>query len=495
MNFLTMINEFVDHALRKSKDCLLNMHPGGLAGTPVDQEKKFIEGVMNFIKPCHATLTINFPIIRDDGTIETITAYRSQHSMHCQPTKGGIRFSPHVTQQETEALATLMSLKCAIGNVPFGGAKGGVKIDPKKYTTRELENICRRLTMEWSNKNFIGPAVDVPAPDIGTSAREMGWICDTFKFIHGHHNINALGCVTGKPLTHGGIMGRVSATGHGVYIGIEYFIQHPTVQKRFGLKPSLQGLTFVLQGFGNVGEHTANYLVDAGAKCVGIIEYNCSIYSPNGIDVKDLSAYKSKNNGIKGYPGAQETEENLMFLDVDILIPAALEMQITHENVDRIQAKIIAEGANGPITPEAHRVLIGKNKLVIPDIYLNMGGVVVSYFEWLKNINHVSYGKMTWKYEETRNFAILDSVESSLIELLKDPKIRIRPTEEFMRKIKGVSELDIVTSGLVYTMQKAGHEIISHEEEYRLSGDFRTAAYALALKKIVMFYSNGGITM
>ncbi|KAF0990182.1 hypothetical protein HZS_5950 [Henneguya salminicola] len=470
INFLEMVNYYVDEAIRIAKPKLLDMHPTGLVGTPIESEHNFIEGIIEYIKPCHTSLKINFPIIRDNGHFEVITAYRVQHSLHRLPTKGGeliinIQRNKSVNLKETKALATLMSYKCAVGNVPFGGAKAGVKINPKNYSASELENICRRLTLELCKKNFIGPSLDVPAPDVGTSAREMGWICDTYKNSLGYKDINALGCVTGKPLTHGGIRGRVSATGRGVWLGIENFLKNPYVISYFGFPSTLNGMTFIVQGFGNVGSYAMKYLVKAGAKCVGIIEKDCSLYCKDGINPKELENYKIKNNSIKGYPHAQvittkliifqETKENLLFSDVDILIPAALEMQINSENVDYIKAKIIAEAANGPITPTANKILLEKKKLVIPDLYLNIGGVVVSYFEWLKNINHVSYGRLTWKYEEDNNYSLLSSVETSLIEHFKDSSIKIKPSDLLKKKISGVSEKDIVRSGLQFTMERS----------------------------------------
>ncbi|KAF1744174.1 hypothetical protein MXB_5446 [Myxobolus squamalis] len=473
-NFLKMINRFVDDAIRVAKPRLLAIHENSLNKNQHESASNFIDGIINYIKPCHTVLTVNFPITRDNGQFEVITAYRAQHSLHRSPTKGGIRFSEHVTQEETEALATLMSYKCAVGSVPFGGAKAG---------DRELEHICRRLTLELAKKNFIGPAIDVPAPDIGTSAKEMGWICDTYKNSLGYNDINALGCVTGKPLTHGGIHGRVSATGRGVWHGIESFLKNQHVCNTLGIEPTLKDKTFVIQGFGNVGLHTMRYLVRAGAKCVGVIERDCSLYNPDGIDPKELEEY------------VIETWENLLFADIDILIPAAVEMQISADNADKIKAKIIAEAANGPVTPSGHEILLSKNKLVIPDLFLNMGGVVVSYFEWLKNINHVSYGKLTWKYEEESNYLLLSSVEKSLNQFFHDGQIQIKPSEQYLNRIAGASEKDIVHSGLTYTMERSAKELIACASEYNLGINYRLAAYIVAITKIVNSYSNGGITM
>jgi len=368
---------------------------------------KFDEGLLKQMKVCNDVLHITFPLEKDDGRIEVIQAWRVEHSHHKLPTKGGIRYSTTVNEDETMALAALMSYKCAVVDVPFGGAKGGVCIDKKNYTQAELERITRRYTYELIKKNFIGPGIDVPAPDYGTSSEEMAWILDTFRQMS--TDINAEGCVTGKPVEMGGIRGRTEATGRGVYFGIKEACSNKEDMKELGLEVGVEGKTFVVQGLGNVGYHAAKFMVEGGAIMVGVAEIDGSIYSEKGIDLEKLMKYKEENNGITGFEGTTELENSNAVLEsqCDILIPAALENQINEENADKIKAKIIGEGANGPTTAKAHKIMKKRGALIIPDNYLNAGGVTVSYFEWLKNIQHMRFGRMGKRFEENSYKKIL----------------------------------------------------------------------------------------
>ncbi len=279
-----------------------------------------------------------------------------------------------VTQDEVMALAALMTYKCAIVNVPFGGGKGGIKIDPKKYTPYELEKITRRYTSELIKKNFIGPAVDVPAPDYGTGEREMAWIVDTYAAMH-PHEIDAAGCVTGKPVSQGGVRGRKEATGLGVFYGLKEVCSMEEEMLKRGLTPGVEGKRVVVQGLGNVGYHSAKFFSEAGAIIVGIAEFEGSISKPDGIDVEALVEHRKRTGSILDFPGAINLENNAaaLELDCDILIPAALEQVITKENAPRVKAKIIGEAANGPLTPDADEILLAKGALVVPDMYLNAG--------------------------------------------------------------------------------------------------------------------------
>lgn len=387
--------------------------------------------------------------------------------------------------QEVEALASLMTYKCAVVDVPFGGAKGGIKIDPKKYSVEQLERITRRYTMELCQKKFIGPGVDVPAPDVGTGPREMAWIMDTYsQFNVG--DVNAAGCVTGKPLSLGGVRGRNEATGLGVYYGIREFLSYPEVQKKTGVSGNMADNTVVVQGFGNVGYFAAKFFEENGAKIVGVGERDCAIYDPNGLNVEELHKYYKANGSFKGYSNtAQIYEESTKILETecDILIPAALERQIGLRNVANIKAKIIGEGANGPVTPDAHDVLESSGKVVVPDLLLNAGGVTVSYFEWLKNLSHVRFGRMNKKWDER--------ARSKVVALVEENAGRALTEAERKAIVHGAEEADLVYSGLEDTMIQACQETRQTAELKKV--DFRSAAYINAIQKIAAVYEGSGM--
>ena len=313
--------------------------------TYVDQATgftKFPKGLIEQIKVCNAVYRIRFPIKKNDGSIEVIEAYRVQHSHHKLPTKGGIRYSEMVDQDEVMALAALMTYKCAVVNVPFGGAKGGIKINTKNYTEDELERITRRYTFELIKKGFIGPSLDVPAPDYGTGAREMSWIADTYMQFN-QNEINAAACVTGKPIAMGGVHGRTEATGRGIFYGLKHACSFADDMKKIGLSTGIEGKTVIVQGFGNVGYYAAKVMEENGAIIVGIAEYEGGLYNAKGIDIEDLKKYQIANKTIRNYPKAKFIKHSnlLMEHECDILIPAALENQITTQNASNIKAKII----------------------------------------------------------------------------------------------------------------------------------------------------------
>ncbi|TKB95508.1 Glu/Leu/Phe/Val family dehydrogenase [Pedobacter cryophilus] len=455
----------------------------------VDQAAQFTnhdKGLLNQIKACNSVYRFQFPI-RRGNSFEIIHAWRVEHSHHMSPTKGGIRYSEMVNEDEVMALAALMTYKCAIVNVPFGGAKGGIKINPKNYTVAELENITRRYTVELIKKNFIGPGIDVPAPDYGSGEREMSWIADTYLTMN-PGQLDALGCVTGKPIALHGIAGRREATGRGVAYAIRECVSVAEDMKALGLTAGLAGKKVIVQGLGNVGYHSAKFLIEFGAIVVGFCEYEGAIYNENGLDLDDVFNHRKSTGSILGYPKAskefKDSSEGLE-QDCDILVPAALENQITDKNIARIKAKIIAEGANGPTTPAAAAAFIENGGIIIPDMYANAGGVTVSYFEWLKNLSHVAFGRMGRRYDENSNINIMNMVESTTgVTLTAEQRAMIA---------KGATELEIVNSGLEDTMVRSYHEIREIKMSNKKIDSLRTAAFIGAVDKIAVSYMNMGI--
>jgi glutamate dehydrogenase (NAD(P)+) len=442
-------------------------------------------GLLEQIKQCNSVYRMHFPVKIGDK-IEVIKAYRVQHSHHKTPCKGGIRFATSVNLDEVMALAALMTYKCAIVNVPFGGAKGGISIDPKKYTPYELEKITRRYTHELIKKNFIGPGTDVPAPDYGTGEREMAWILDTYTSMK-PGEIDAAGCVTGKPVTQGGVRGRREATGLGVFFGIREVCNMPDTMKKLGLPLGIEGKTVVVQGLGNVGYHAAKFFREGGAKVIALAEYEGAIMNPAGLNEEDVFQHRKKTGSILNFPGATNIAKSTDALEVecDILIPAALENVINGENAPRIKTKIIGEAANGPLTPEADEEFIKRGILVVPDMYLNAGGVTVSYFEWLKNLSHVRYGRMEKRFTEDMNSKILGQIEG-----LTGKKVETKERDMIMH---GADEVDLVRSGLEETMITATKEIMDCWKSNPTIPDMRTAAYVVAINKVGTSYAELGI--
>jgi len=441
--------------------------------------------ILEMIRECNSIYSFKFPIRKGDH-FELISAWRVEHSQHMLPTKGGIRYSEMVNEDEVKALAALMTYKCALVNVPFGGAKGGVKINPKNYTIRELENITRRYTSELIKKNFIGPGIDVPAPDYGTGEREMSWIVDTYQTFN-PGQINSIASVTGKPIAQHGIAGRREATGRGVFYATRECVSIAEDMKALGLEPGLGNKRVIVQGLGNVGYHSAKFLMDGGAIIVGICEYEGSIYDPNGLNVDEVVAHRKETGSILNFKKAKSFTHSAEGLEqeCDILIPAALENQIHMDNIGKIKAKIIIEGANGPTTPDAAQYFEKNGGIIIADMYANSGGVTVSYFEWLKNISHVSFGRMDKRYVENSMRNIVQAIETNHgIPLSAEQKKVI---------IKGASELELVNSGLEETMVRAYNEIREVKLSHPKIQGFRTAAFVSAIDRIATTYTNLGI--
>jgi glutamate dehydrogenase (NAD(P)+) len=438
------------------------------------------------IKAGNSLYRFEFPIRYPDGSMKVVQAWRAEHSHHKLPVKGGIRYSAAVHEDEVMALAALMTYKCAIVDVPFAGGKGAVQIDAKQCTLEELERITRRYTHELVKKNFIGPGVDVPAPDYGTGEREMAWIVDTYLAMH-PGALDGLACVTGKPVTQGGIRGRREATGRGLFYALREVCAHEEDMAAVGLPPGLEGKRIVVQGLGNVGYHIAKFCQEGGAILVGLAEYEGAIASPDGLDVDAVVAHRRESGSILDFPGATDIAHSVdaLALDCDVLIPAALEKQITGDNAAAVKARIVLEGANGPTTPEADAILNDKGTIVVPDVYANAGGVTVSYFEWLKNLSHVRFGRMQNRYQEAMQLRMLAAIESAT-----GKQFTAAEKTAFVRE---ADELTLVNSGLEETMVGAYREI--REARRRQAGipDLRTAAFAIAIEKVGRAYKELGI--
>jgi glutamate dehydrogenase (NAD(P)+) len=444
------------------------------------------QGLLDQIRSCNSVYFMQFPLKKRDGTYEVIHAWRVEHSHHRLPTKGGIRFSQMVDQDEVMALAALMTYKCAIVDAPFGGAKGGVKISVPQYTDAEIETITRRYTAELCKKNFIGPGIDVPAPDYGTGEREMAWMVDTYATFH-PGDINADAAVTGKPVSQGGIRGRREATGLGVFYGIRECLNHDRLMQKLGMPVGLEGKRVAVQGLGNVGYYAAKFLSESGCKLVALSERDGTLVNPNGLVLEDVMAYWRETRSILGFPGAVSIPDPVAVIEqeCDILVPAALEQQITTENAHRVQAKVVAEGANGPTTFDAGDVLFQRGRVIIPDLYLNAGGVTVSYFEWLKNLSHVRFGRMDKRFQEASQGHIVAALEELTGKKLT-PEMRAMV-------VHGAREEDIVYSGLEETMATAFHEIAERMLRDDRITTLRTSAFAIAIEKVAQAYLELGV--
>ena len=443
-------------------------------------------GLAEQIRSCNSVYQVQFGVKLGDQ-YEVFTGWRAVHSEHILPVKGGIRYADFATQDEVEALAALMSYKCSIVMIPFGGSKGALKIDPRQYSEKDLEKITRRFAQELAKRDLIHPSLNVPAPDMGTGEREMGWISDTYQTLF-PEQANGMGCVTGKPVHLGGIVGRVEATGRGVQFGLREFFRHPEDVTRAGLEGSLEGKRIVVQGLGNVGYHAAKFLSgEDGATITTIIERDGAIHSANGLDVEAVKTHIAEHHGVKGFPGSDYTADgaSLLEADCDILIPAAMEAVINHDNAARIQAPLIAEAANGPVAYDADEILREKGTVIIPDAYLNAGGVTVSYFEWVKNLARIRFGYLERRNEERRGQIIVEALEKMLNTTV--------PAEIRDQLTTGSDELALVRSGLDDTMRNAYNNIRDIFNARDNVVDLRTAAFVCGIERIAKRYESMGI--
>ena len=443
-------------------------------------------GLAYYLQTVDNVYQIRFPV-KINGKVESFIGWRAVHTEHKLPAKGGIRFALNVNQDEVEALAALMSYKCALVDVPFGGSKGGLAIDPQKYDEETLERITRRFAFELMRKGYIGPGTNVPAPDMGTGGREMAWIANTYK-THSQNDIDYMACVTGKPISQGGIRGRTEATGRGVVFGLREMFRHPDDVRNANLEGnSLEGKRIIIQGLGNVGYHTAKILEEEdGAKIIGVLEYDGGIFNKEGIKIEDLARYRKETGGVKGFSNGKYIKDGTILLeeDCDILIPAAMEGVIRQDNAPRIKANLIAEAANGPVTFGADSILSQKGVVILPDTYLNAGGVTVSYFEWIKNLSHIRFGRMQRRYEENQNRAILSAIENL------GGKVPEKISKQLMQ---GADEVELVRSGLDDTMRLAFQDIRQRYWDRKNIPNYRVAAMAIAIEKIASNFLEQGV--
>jgi glutamate dehydrogenase (NAD(P)+) len=476
------MNPTNEPSFRQSVDIMFN-HAVALMDLPPGLEEK--------IRVCNATYTVRFGV-RLRGTIKTFTGYRSVHSEHMEPVKGGIRYATGVNQDEVEALAALMTYKCALVDAPFGGSKGGLCIDPREYDEYELELITRRFAYELIKRDMINPAQNVPAPDMGTGEREMAWIADQYKRMN-TTDINSVACVTGKPINAGGIQGRTEATGRGVQYALRAFFRDKAGLKKVGFSGGLDGKRVVVQGLGNVGYHAAKFLSqEDGCKIVAIIERDGALFDENGLNVEAVHEWIMKHSSIKGYMDTHfvEVGAKLLEADCDILIPAALEGVINLGNAEEIKAPLIVEAANGPVTAGADDILQKKGTVIIPDMYANAGGVTVSYFEWVKNLSHIRFGRMQRRQEEARHQLIVDELER----LSADTGIGWELSPNFKDKyLRGAGELELVRSGLDDTMSTAYEAMANVWHGRDGVENLRTAAYLVSIGKVAQSYRAKGL--
>ncbi|MCK1496693.1 Glu/Leu/Phe/Val dehydrogenase [Bradyrhizobium sp. 188] len=444
------------------------------------------EGLAERIIQCNSTYTVRFGV-RLRGRMYSFIGWRSVHSEHSEPVKGGIRYAPNADAEEVEALAALMTLKCSLVDVPFGGSKGALKIDPREWNQQELERITRRFVQELNKRNLIGPGVNVPAPDVGTSEREMAWMVDEFRRANPTDVVNARACVTGKPLSKGGIAGRTEATGRGVQFAIQSYLRDPRTPGLNGRR-DLKDASVVVQGFGNVGYHAAKFLSEEDdARVIAVAERDGYVANPKGLPIELLKRHQVQTGSILGFAGGTSAAGDMSGIELacDVLIPAAMENAIHSENADRIKAHLLVEAANGPVSFEADKTLRSRGVTILPDLYVNAGGVVVSYFEWVKNLTHIPFGLMERRRRERRNQTI-----ATALERMTGKRFPADMRDEFL---EGGAEIDLVRSGLEDVMRSTWARIADLMEERPELGDYRTAAYVASIRQIAEAYEAIGI--
>ena len=444
------------------------------------------KGLATKIRIANSTYVTRFGV-RLRGEMHTFEGWRSVHTNHPSPAKGGIRYAPYADLDEVEALAALMSYKCALMDLPFGGSKGALKINPSEWSSEELERITRRFTQELVRHEFLNPSLNVPAPDVGTNETTMMWMADEYKRLR-PTDINGSACVTGKPLPAGGIEGRIEATGRGVQFALHSFFDCETDRTKSDLPQNLNECRVAIQGFGNVGYHTAKFLsVEDGCRITTIIEHDGAVHDDEGIDVEALREHFNTTGGFKGYPHGKYTtrDSSNLACDCDILIPAALEGVITGENAKSLKTSLIVEAANGPLTFEADKVVRDMGITVIPDLYANAGGVTVSYFEWVKNLTHIPFGLMERRRNELGHRELTRSLEKMTGHVF--------PNEDAAGFLHGAREIDLVRSGLEDKMRSAYDEMSRLWNENPDVPDLRTAAYMIAVRRIASIYDALGI--
>lgn len=448
-------------------------------------------GLEEKIRVCNATYTVRFGV-RLRGQLQTFTGYRSVHSEHMEPVKGGIRFSMGVHQDEIEALAALMTYKCALVEAPFGGSKGGLRIDPRQYEEHELELITRRFAYELAKRDLINPSQNVPAPDMGTGEREMAWIADQYARMN-TTDINSRACVTGKPLNAGGIHGRIEATGRGVQYGLREFFRYKEDVAKAGLTGSLDGKRVIIQGLGNVGYHAAHFLsTEDGSLITGIIEHDGALVNPKGMNVNAVRDHIAETGGVKGCSEGDYVANGASVLEYecDLLIPAALEGTINLHNAPNIKAPLILEAANGPVTAGADEILRKRGCVIIPDMFANAGGVTVSYFEWVKNLSHIRFGRMQRRQEESRHLLLVEELRR----ITAEAGLKSDLSDNFTRRyLHGADELELVRSGLDDTMRAAYQAMREVWHGRDNVNDLRVAAYIVSIDRVAKSYRAKGL--